>query len=494
MKDQVTVKNENPADAEVSVNKMGTAPVRKILLAMGLPMILSMALQALYNIVDSYFVSCMKDTALVSGMGDYAVNALTLAFPVQMLMVAIGVGTGVGINALLSKSLGEGDRGKGSQIAGNAMFLGICTYVVFLIFGIVGVNAYMHSQTSDPVVLQMGSSYLRICTVMSFGVILFMIFEKLLQASGRTMLSTIAQVAGALTNIVLDPIMIFGYFGCPAMGIEGAAYATVIGQFVSLILGGVFHYVCNKDVDTSLKYMKPRGKIISEIYKVGVPAIVMQALMSFMTYGANIILGSISSAAVTAYGVYYKIQQFVFFAAFGMNNALIPLIGFNYGMKNQERVKEGIRYGLIYTLLIMGIGAVGLQIFAQQLTGVFAVSSQTQMLCVRALRIITLGYLFVGANIVYQGIFQALGCGVRSLILSLMRLIVFALPLAWVLARLENAAEIVWAAFPVAEAGALVLALYMMKGVAKECLEGKEWEERRVQNISSKTRVFLQKE
>lgn len=476
MKSNTAVKNKGMAGTEVTVNRMGTAKVSRILLAMGFPMILSMALQALYNIVDSYFVSCMKDTDAIKGMGDYAVNALTLAFPIQMLMVAVGVGTGVGINALLSKSLGEGDKEKGSRIAGNAIFLGACTYVVFLIFGILGINIYMHSQTSDPTVLKMGGSYLRICTVLSFGVVMFMIFEKLLQASGRTTLSTIAQVAGAVTNIVLDPVMIFGYFGCPAMGIEGAAYATVIGQFVSMILGGLFHCLCNRDVDTSLKYLRPRGKIISEIYKVGIPAIVMQALMSFMTYGANIILGKISSTAVTAYGVYYKIQQFVFFAAFGMNNALIPLIGFNYGMRDNKRVRDGIRYGLIYTLVIMGIGAVGLQIFAQQLTGIFAVSAQTQQLCVKAIRIITLGYLFVGANIAYQGIFQALGCGVRSLVLSLMRLIIIALPLAWVLARSENAAEIVWTAFPAAEGVSLIIAFYLMKKVSAERLKGMEKE------------------
>lgn len=256
-------------------------------------MIVSMALQAIYNIVDSYFVSSMKDTVNITNMGDYGVNALTLAFPIQMLMIAIGVGTGVGLNALLSKSLGEGKKEKASKIAGNSIFLGFCTYIVFLLFGIFGVNAYLHTQTQDPIVIKMAGSYLRICTILSFGVTMYITYEKLLQATGRTILSTVAQLAG-------------------------------------------------------------------------IPAILMQALMSFMTYGVNIIFGAVSASAVTAYGVYYKIQQFVFFAAFGMNNAMIPIIGFNYGMKDKKRVNDGIKYGMIYTLIIMAIGLIGLQVFAHQ--------------------------------------------------------------------------------------------------------------------------------
>ncbi len=403
---------------ERKMNKMGTEPIKKLMLAMGLPMIVSMAVQALYNIVDSYFVSCMPDTAAVSGMGDYAVNALTLAFPVQMLMVAIGVGTGVGINALLSMRLGQGDRRTASKIAGNAVFLGICTYLVFLLFGLFGVHGYLASQTSDTIVLGLGDAYLGICCNLSFGIIMYMIYEKLLQSTGRTVAATIAQLAGALTNIILDPtiaqlagaltniildpIMIFGLCGLPQMGIEGAAYATVIGQVVSCVLDIIFHYSNTQDLDNHLRDLIPDGHIIKEIYMVGLPAIIMQALMSFMTYGVNIIFGTVSASAVTAYGVYYKIQQFVFFAAFGMNNAMIPIISFNYGMQDIVRVREGNRYGMIYTLIIMAVGAVGLQIFASQVVGIFAVSAETQMLCIRAIRIITLGYLFVGANIAYQ--------------------------------------------------------------------------------------------
>lgn len=451
---------------EISTNKMGVAPIKGLMLKMGLPMILSMVLQAFYNIVDSYFVSNMPDTAAITGAGEYGVNALTLAFPIQMLMIAIGVGTGVGINALLSKSLGEGNREKASKIAGNAIFLGVCTYIVFLIIGIFGIEFYMKSQTSDPVILQMGTEYLRICTVLSFGAILVMIYEKLLQATGRTMLSTIAQIAGAVTNIILDPIMIFGLLGCPAMGIAGAAYATVIGQIVSLLLGMIFHHFMNKDLDTAVKYLKPEKAVIRQIYKIGIPAIIMQALMSFMTYGVNIILNSISSSVVTAYGVYYKIQQFVFFAAFGMNNALIPIIGFNYGRRDEKRVREGIKYGMLYTEIIMLLGIIGLQLFAKPLIGLFALSEDTMELCVTAIRVITLGYLFAGANIAYQGIFQAFGNGVRSLVVSAVRLIVVPLPLALFFVMLPGADQLVWWAFPIAEGCALMVSLIFMRTVA----------------------------
>lgn len=452
-------------------NKMGLEPVKSLMLKMGLPMIISMALQAFYNIVDSYFVSCMHDTADIQNMGDYGVNALTLAFPIQMLMVAIGVGTGVGLNALLSKSLGEKKRTEASRIAGNSIFLGLCTFAVFFIFGIFGVNAYMRSQTSDPIIYKMGGTYLRICTVFSIGITMYTTYEKLLQATGRTMLSTIAQISGAVSNIILDPIMIFGLLGCPEMGIAGAAYATVIGQCISFILDSVFHYKYNKqDLDTNFSYIKPDIKIIKKIYQVGIPAIIMQALMSVMTYGINIIFGSVSAAAVTAYGMYYKIQQFVFFAAFGMNNAMIPIIGFNFGMRDKNRVIEGIRYGILYTLIIMFIGGFGLQIFAKQICSCFAVSSETQNLCILAIRIITIGYLFVGTNIACQGIFQALGHGIASLILSMLRLIVIVFPLAWIFTLSSNAQQIIWSVFPAAEAAAFIYSFLFLKHIKKHDL------------------------
>ena len=454
-------------EEKVSLNKMGSAPIKKVMLTMGLPMILSMMVQAFYNIVDSYFVSMIKGADAAVNMGEYAVNALTLAFPVQMLMIAVGVGTGVGVNSLLSRYLGEGSREKVGKVAGNALFIGICTYAVFLLFGLFGVDAYLKSQSSDAIILQMGREYLSVCMTLSFGAIISMIVEKLLQGTGKTMLSTVAQLVGAVLNIVLDPVLIFGLCGMPEMGIRGAAVATVIGQIATMALGLVFHYCLNREIDGSLRYMKPDGAVIAAIYKVGAPAIVMQALMSVMAYGVNIIFGLVSTAAVTAFGIYYKIQQFVFFAAFGLNNAMIPIIAFNYGMGSRKRVNEGIRYGIGYTAALMLLGTLILQLFAKPVCGIFSLSGETQALCIWAIRVVTVGYVFAGVNIAYQGIFQALGCGVRSLIVSLVRLIVVTLPLAWLFTAFDSAERLIWLAFPIAEAAALVVALLLMRSVAR---------------------------
>lgn len=451
-------------EKEITTNKMGTEPVGRLMMKMGVPMILSMMLQAFYNIVDSYFVSSMK------GIGDAAVNALTLAFPIQTLMVAVGIGTGVGVNSLLSKYLGMGDRESASKIAGNAIFLSICTYVLFLIFGLVGVNAYIGTQTDDPQIFQMACSYLKICSVFSFGSIIYMIYEKLLQSTGRTALFTISQISGALVNIILDPIMIFGYLGFPEMGINGAAWATVIGQIVSLVLGIIFHHKMNHDLDTRLKYLKPDMQTIISVYRVGIPAIIMQALTSIMTYGVNIIFVRVSGSVVTAYGMYFKIQQFIFFAAYGLNNAIIPIVAFNYGMRDKRRVNDAIRCGLLYTVVIMAAGAVGLQIFANQVIGIFDVSAEVKALCVTAIRIVTLGYVFVGANVAFQAVFQALGSGIRSLALSLIRLVVVALPLAYLFTLLPNAADMVWIAFPAAEICAFIVSVVFMGKVRKNMI------------------------
>lgn len=445
-------------------NKMGIEPVGSLILKMGIPMILSMMLQAFYNIVDSYFVSSME------GVGDAAVNALTLAFPIQALMVALAIGTGVGVNSLLSKFLGMGDRKTASRIAGNAVFLSVCTYILFLIFGLFFVDAYISSQTSDPIIQEMGCSYLKICTVLSFGSVIYMIYEKLLQGTGKTVLSTIAQVSGAITNIILDPIMIFGMFGCPALGIAGAAYATVIGQVVSLVLGMIFHHTKNKEIETKAEYLVPDKEIITAIYRVGIPAIIMQALMSVMTYCINIIFVRVSGSVVTAYGIYFKIQQFVFFAAFGLNNAIIPIVAFNYGMRDRARIFKAIRCGLLYNAIIMLAGAVLLQVFGKQIIGIFDVSTEVKELSIQAVRIVTIGYIFVGANVIFQGIFQALGEGIKSLVISAIRLIIVVLPLAYFFTTLPNAQNIVWAAFPIAEACGLVVSILFMSRVSKNKL------------------------
>lgn len=449
-----------------SVERMGSAPVKTLMLSMGLPVIVSMMLQALYNIVDSAFVSNMEG-------GESALNALTLAFPVQMLMVAIGIGTGVGVNVLLATSLGQQDRTKASRVAGNAIFLGIVITAVFILFGCFGVKPYIATQTSNAVVFDMAVEYLRICCLYSVGIVFFSVFEKLLQATGLTVHSTIAQISGAIINIILDPIMIYGLFGCPALGVTGAAYATVLGQIASFLIALFFHIKFNKSVDKSLTYIKPQAKLIKEIYAIGLPAIIAQALMSFMTYGINIILVQVDEILVTAYGLYYKIQQFILFAAFGLRDTITPIVSFSYGMQNKKRITDGIKYGVAYTLIIMAIGTIALELFAAPLCAVFQLSGSTESLCISATRIISIGFVFAGISIALQGVFQALGCGISSLIISLCRQLVFILPIAWaftlfITADLENA-WIVWLTFPVAEiVTGLIAIVLMLKAYTKK--------------------------
>lgn len=443
------------------MNKMGIVPINKLLITMGVPMILSMVLQAVYNIVDSAFVSNMAHN------GEAALNALTLAFPVQMLMVAISIGTGVGTNALLSKALGQRDLEKVNRIAGNSFFLAIIIYAVFLIFGFTGVHAYICSQTSNKLIQSMAIDYLSICCIASFGIVFFSIFEKLLQATGRSLFSTIAQISGAVVNVILDPIMIYGLFGFPEMGVNGAAYATVVGQCVSCILAMIFHIKANKEISNSIKYIKPSCSIIKEIYAIGLPAIIAQALMSVMTYGLNIILGILSETAVTAYGLFYKIQQFILFAAFGLRDAITPIISFNHGMKSKERIKDGIKFGMIYTIAIMLIGTLLLELFAEPFAEVFGLSGETKSLCLSAMRIISVSFVFAGANIAFQGIFQALESGAESLVVSVFRQLILVLPVAWIFVEIiknsNTSTDLVWYTFLIAEAVSAVIACLFMK-------------------------------
>ena len=403
-------------------NKMKEMPVNKLMIQMGIPMILSMALQAVYNIVDSAFVGNMKAGS------EAALNALTLVFPVQMLMVAVGIGTGVGTNALLARTLGQGNSKKASKVAGNSLFLGVIIYAVCLLFGIFGVKAYISSQTVDTEVLEMGVSYLRICCVISFGIIFFSLFEKLLQATGRSLYSTIGQVVGAVVNIILDPIMIYGIGPCPEMGVKGAAYATVIGQVASAVLLLIFHIKLNKEFEHGAKYMKPDGEIIKEIYAIGLPAIIAQALMSIMVYVMNLIL-KFNPSAQTAYGLFYKVQQFVLFLAFGLRDAITPIIAFAYGMRSKKRIQDGIKYGLIYTIVLMIFGIAITEIFPGAFATLFN-AGQSREYFIGAMRVISVSFLFAGINVAYQGIYQALDGGMESLVISLLRQLVIILPLA----------------------------------------------------------------
>lgn len=445
--------------------KMAVMPVKKLMLSTGIPMIVSMVLQAVYNIVDSAFVSNMANG------GEQALNALTLAFPMQVLMVAVGIGTGVGANVLTAKSLGSGDHEQANRTAGNAAFMSAVIYAAFLLFGIFGTGLYIGSQTSDPDAARMGTEYLQICCIFSFGMCFFAIYEKLLQATGHSVYSTAAQIAGAVTNIVLDPIMIYGLLGCPEMGVKGAAYATVIGQIVSFALAFIFHLKVNKSISNKLIYFKPDLRTIKLIYSIGLPAIISQALISVMTYGMNLVLGGIAGEAVTAYGLYYKVMQFLLFAAFGMRDAIMPITAFSYGMGDADRIRDAVKYGHLYTFIIMIAGTIFLEIFAEPFAAVFGLSGVTNELCISAMRIISVCFVFAGANIAFQGIFQALGAGISSLIISLCRQLVFVFPFALIFAALSGGeaenAWLVWITFPIAEiltsAAAVFLHIHIMR-------------------------------
>ena len=448
-------------------NKMREMPVYKLMIQMGIPMILSMALQAVYNIVDSAFVGNMKEGS------EAALNALTLVFPVQMLMVAIAIGTGVGTNALLARTLGQGDSKKAAMVAGNSLFLGVIIYVICFLFGIVGVNAYISSQTANPEVLSMGTSYLKICCVLSFGIVFFSLFEKLLQATGRSLYSTIGQVAGAVINIILDPIMIYGIGPVPKMGVEGAAYATVIGQIASAVLLFVFHIKLNKEFEHGFKYMKPDGKIIKEIYAIGLPAIIAQALMSLMVYVMNLIL-KFDASAQTAYGLFYKVQQFVLFLAFGLRDAITPILAFAYGMRSKKRIQDGMKYGIIFTIGLMILGIFITEVFSGQFAALFNAGSSREYF-VGAMRIISISFLFAGINVAYQGIYQALDGGMESLVISLLRQMIIILPLAEIFSILvkngQAGVSLIWWAFPITEFAACLLGCVFLRRIRKNKVE-----------------------
>ncbi len=430
------------------------------MLQMGVPMILSMALQAVYNIVDSAFVGKMKEGS------EAALNALTLVFPIQMLMVALAIGTGVGVNALLARTLGQRNREKASKVAGNGLFLATVIYIICVLFGLFGIKAYISSQTSDALVLSMSVDYLRICCLLSFGVVFFSIFEKLLQATGRSLYSTIGQVTGAIINMILDPILIYGF----NLGVQGAAYATVIGQILSALLLAVFHMRLNKEFDHGLTYTKPNKRIIKEIYSIGLPAIIAQALMSFMVYAMNLIL-KFDASAQTAYGLFYKVQQFVLFMAFGLRDAITPIIAFSYGMQNKKRVKDGIKYGLIYTIVLMVAGTLITELFPNFFATLFN-AGQSRIYFISAVRIISISFVFAGINIAFQGVYQALNGGMESLVVSLLRQAILILPLAWGFSKLviqyDMDVSLIWYAFVITEVLSCVVGWVFLRRIEKK--------------------------
>lgn len=441
-------------------NKMKNEPVNKLMLQMGVPMILSMTLQAVYNIVDSAFVGNMKEGS------EAALNALTLVFPIQMLMVALAIGTGVGVNALLARTLGQRNREKASKVAGNGLFLATVIYIICVLFGLFGIKAYISSQTSDALVLSMSVDYLRICCLLSFGVVFFSIFEKLLQATGCSLYSTIGQVTGAIINMILDSILIYGF----NLGVQGAAYATVIGQILSALLLAVFHMRLNKEFDHGLAYTKPNKRIIKEIYSIGLPAIIAQALMSFMVYAMNLIL-KFDASAQTAYGLFYKVQQFVLFMAFGLRDAITPIIAFSYGMQNKKRVKDGIKYGLIYTIVLMVAGTLITELFPNFFATLFN-AGQSRIYFISAVRIISISFVFAGINIAFQGLYQALNGGMESLVVSLLRQAILILPLAWGFSKLviqyDMDVSLIWYAFVITEVLSCVVGWVFLRRIEKK--------------------------
>lgn len=443
-----------------SQNKMAIEPINKLILKMGLPMIVSMVLQALYNVIDSIFVANMGSTGAIAN------QALTYAFPIQIMIIAIGVGTGVGLNALLSKSLGENDKNKVNKIAGNGIFLSICIYIFFLIFGLFFSKWFISLFTNDKEIIKMGTTYLKICTCLSLGSIGYTVYERFLQATGKTMLSTISQISGAVTNIVLDYIFIYPL----DMGVAGAAWATIIGQFVSLFIAMYFHYNKNKEIDGSLKYINPDGGIIKAIYSIGVSAALMQALLAVMMAGMNAILGlaqADQTVLIGSFGIYYKIQQIALFSAFGLSNTIISILSFNYGMQDRKRIDDCIKYGIMDTMIVTLIISILFEVFAYPLANLFGLAGgatkEIIKVCTIALRISSIGFIFMGISVAIQGILQSIRYALRPLIISLLRLVIFVFPVALLFTRSSDVVKIVWWTFPIAEVLTSIIALLILK-------------------------------
>lgn len=449
---------------ETRENKMGVMPVNKLLLNMSLPMMVSMLVQALYNIVDSIFVAKLSENAL---------TAVSLAFPIQTLLIALGTGTGVGINSLLSKQLGERDFKQVSKTAMNGIFLAVMSYIVFVIVGIVGVRPFYASQVkdADPEILTLGVQYLTIVCVCSFGLYAQLIFEKLLQSTGKTLYSMITQAVGAVTNIILDPILIFGLLGMPKLGVAGAAIATVIGQIVGGVLGLIFNIKVNKEITLSVKGFKPDLRTIGNIYKVGVPSIIMQAIGSVMTYGMNKILITFSSTATAVFGVYFKLQSFFFMPVFGLNNGLIPIVAFNYGAGKRSRVIRAIKCSLVYAFTLLLVGFIVFETVPAVLLGMFEASDEMLAIGVPALRIIGVHFLIAWFCIIASSVFQALGNGVYSMVVSVARQLVVLLPVAFLLARLGGL-HAVWWAFPIAELMSFCVSSIFMILINRKVISG----------------------
>lgn len=454
---------------EANENKMGVMPVKKLLVTMAAPMILSMLIQALYNIVDSAFVSRISQDAL---------TAISLAFPMQNLMIAVATGTGVGINAMLSKSLGEKDEKNVKLAARNGVFLAICSYAVFLLVGLFGTRAFFLAQGVSESIVDLGVKYLSICLVLSFGIFVEITFERLLQSTGKTVYSMITQSLGAVINIILDPILIFGLFGFPEMGISGAALATVIGQIIAGVAAVVINHMKNREISVKFKGFKPHGKTILRIYSVGFPSILMVAISSLMTMTLNkVFIGgftekigaaaTVGTTAVAVLGIYFKLQSFIFMPIFGLNNGMVPIVAYNYGAKKRSRVTQTVKLGICFAEAMMFIGFLAFQFAGGVLLDIFEVPDNMEAMRaigIPALKIISVHFLVAGFNIVCSSFFQAMGNGVYSLVISVARQLVVLLPAAFLLS-LSGEVSLVWWAFPVAEIMSLILSSFFLRKI-----------------------------
>ena len=438
-------------------NKMGVMPINKLLITMSLPMIVSMLVQALYNIVDSMFVAQINENAL---------TAVSLAFPAQSLMIAVSTGTGVGINALLSKSLGEKNFERADKVANNGVFLAVLSFLVFTVLGAFFSRQFFRMQTDIDEIVTYGTSYLTICCVFSFGLFLQMTFEKLLQSTGKTFYTMITQGTGAIINIILDPIMIFGLLGFPAMGVAGAAAATVIGQIVAAVLAVYFNLKKNHEITLQFRKFRPDASIIKKIYAVGVPSIIMASIGSVMTFGMNKILISFTSTATAVFGVYFKLQSFVFMPVFGLNNGMVPIISYNFGARKKERMMKTFSISACYAVCMMLLGVAAFWIFTPQLLSIFNASATMLEIGVPALRIISISFLLAGFSICTLSMCQALGHGFLSLTVSAVRQLAVLLPCAYALSFIGL--EAIWWAFPAAELIAALLCLVFLKHIKRK--------------------------
>lgn len=439
-------------------NKMGTMPENKLLLSMAVPMMISMLVQALYNIVDSIFVSRICEDAL---------TAVSMAFPWQNIIISIAVGFGVGINALLSRALGQKNAERVNQVAVNGLLLAGLSYLLVLVAGLVGIRAYMRTQTDIETIVNYGITYLNICILCSFGVFVEITFERFLQATGRTVYSMITQLTGAITNIILDPILIFGLLGFPKLGIAGAAWATVIGQCVGAVVAVMLNHFKNPEVHLRLRHIRPNGRLMGEITAISIPSIIMSCISSLTCFVMNMILIAYSSTAVAVFGVYFKLQSFVFMPVFGLNNGMVPIIAYNYGAQKPERIHKTIRLGMVYAVAIMVVGLLVFQLIPKELLLMFDASDAMLEIGAPALRIMSLAFVFAGIGIVSGSSCQAFGYSVYSMLISIARQIVVLIPAAYLLS-LTGVLRSIWFAFPIAEIFSLILSLFFLRTTLKK--------------------------